>query len=291
MRTTLFLILSAGLALSQQAAPPARGGFGNAGFVPNPTYDKDPPKFPDGLKSGGVLIFSKTSGYRDEPAMQASNAALAAIAQTRGWPFFVTENGAVMNEQQLSRFKVVVWNNTSGDTLDAAQKEVFKAWMEKGGSFVGIHGAGGDPVGNYGHSSATDWKWLVDTLIGAQFTVHSTVMPGEIHIEDPKSPIARNLPALWPRAEEWYAFSESPRAKPGFHVIATVDEKSYTPGRATMGADHPMIWWHCVGNGHAVYSALGHAGRMYAEPEMIQLLDNMIAWGLAQNARACVEKK
>ncbi len=101
----------------------------------------------------------------------------------------------------------------------------------------------------------------------------------------------KNLPALWKRSEEWYAFSENPRAKPGFHMIATVDEKTYNPGRATMGADHPLIWWHCVEKGHAVYSALGHAGRMYAEPLMIQLLDNMIAWGLAENGRACTEKK
>jgi hypothetical protein len=243
------------------------------------------------MKPGGVLIFSKTSGYRDEPAMQASNAALAAIAHERGWPFFVTENGAVMNDQQLSLFKVVVWNNTSGDTLDEAQKAAFKSWMEKGGSFVGIQGAGGDPVGNYGHSSAAEWKWLVDTLIGAQFTVHSSVMPGEIHIEDPKIPIVKNLPALWRRSEEWYAFSENPRTRPGFHIVATVDEKTYNPGRATMGADHPLIWWHCVEKGHAVYSALGHAGRMYSEPMMIQLLDNMIAWGLAEHGRACVDKK
>jgi uncharacterized protein len=290
MKFIPFLLLAC-LAMAQQATPPpARAGFGNAGFVPNPTFDKDPPQLPDSLKSGGVLIFSKTSGYRDEPAMQASTAALAAIAHERGWPFFATENGAVMNEQQLSRFKVVVWNNTSGDTLDDAQKAAFKTWMEKGGSFVGIHGAGGDPIGNHGHSSAAEWKWLVDTLIGAQFTVHSSVMPGEIHIEDPKSPIAKGLPALWARSEEWYAFSENPRTKPGFHIIATVDEKTYKPGPATMGADHPLVWWHCVEKGHAVYSALGHAGRMYSEPLVIQLLDNMIAWGLAENGRACVSR-
>ena len=230
------LILAAGLAIAQQTTPPAgRGGFGNAGFVPNPAYDKEPPQLPDGMKPGAVLIFSKTSGYRDEPAMQASNAALAAIAHERGWPFFVTENGAVMNDQQLSRFKVVVWNNTSGDTLNDEQKTAFKSWMEKGGSFVGIHGAGGDPVGNYGHSSAAEWKWLVDTLIGAQFTVHSSVTPGEIHVEDPKSPLMKNLPALWKRSEEWYAFSESPRTKPGFHIVATVDEKTYNPGSRHYG--------------------------------------------------------
>src|SRR3954462_11133864 len=111
--------------MAQTPAPQAARGFGNAGFVPNPSYDKEAPQLPEGMKPGGVLIFSKTSGYRDEPAMQASNAALAAIAHERGWPFFVTENGAVMNPSQLDRFKVVIWNNTSGDTLDETQKAAF----------------------------------------------------------------------------------------------------------------------------------------------------------------------
>src|SRR5437899_13004793 len=115
-------LLFAGLAPTQQLA----------GFVPNPKFDKDPPELPADLKPGAVLIFSKTNGYRDEPAMQASDAALAAICATRGWPFFVTQNGAVMNAAQLARFKVVIWNNTSGDTLSEKQRAAFKLWMEEG---------------------------------------------------------------------------------------------------------------------------------------------------------------
>src|SRR5437763_16927232 len=94
-----------------------RGPLGGqqAGFVQNPGYDSEPPDLPAGFKPGGVLIFSKTNGFREEPAIQASNAALAAIATLRGWPSFVTENGAVMNPAQLRMFKLVVWNNTSGD--------------------------------------------------------------------------------------------------------------------------------------------------------------------------------
>src|SRR3954465_9837789 len=42
------------------------GGFGGAGFVPNPTFDKDPPVLPADLKPGGVLIYSKTNGFREE---------------------------------------------------------------------------------------------------------------------------------------------------------------------------------------------------------------------------------
>lgn len=268
-----------------------RGGFTGSGFVPNPTYDTVAPELPAELKSGGVLIYSKTNGFRDEASIRASDAALAAICTERGWPFFVTENGAVMNAAQLARFKVVVWNNNSGDTLTEEQRAAFRTWLEGGGSYVGVHGAGGDPVVSPGHTSLADWKWYVDSVVGAQFVVHSGVMPGDIHIEDTKSPIMKNLPALWHRTEEWYAFQESPRGKPGIHILATVDENSYHPGRATMatshGTDHPLIWWHCVGKGRAVYSALGHAGFMYSEELMIRLLDNEIAWGLAGSGKTC----
>src|SRR5271170_4952319 len=137
------LIAGAAVTLAQQ--PPAsgiegrgagRGGRGGGpGFVSTPTFDKEPPVLPADLKPGGVLIFSKTNGFRDDAAIQASNAALAAIAHERGWPFFITENGAVMNKDQLDKFKVVLWNNTSGDTLAADQRAAFKSWMESGGSF------------------------------------------------------------------------------------------------------------------------------------------------------------
>src|SRR5262252_1400677 len=57
-----------------------RGGGGGAFFVTTPVFETEPPVLPADLKSGGVLIYSKTNGFRDESAIQASNAALAAIA-------------------------------------------------------------------------------------------------------------------------------------------------------------------------------------------------------------------
>jgi type 1 glutamine amidotransferase len=277
------------LAIAAVSMAQEHRGFG--GYVPNPVFDKEAPVLPADLKPDGILVFSKTNGYRDEPAIQASNAVLAAIATERGWPFFITENGAVMNAAQLAKFKVVVWNNASGDTLTPDQRAAFKSWLENGGSYVGLHGAGGDPAVNPGHTSLADWKWYVENVVGAQFVVHSSIQPGDIHIEDRKSPVAKGLPETWHRAEEWYAFKENPRSQPGVHVIATVDEKTYAPGRATMGTDHPLVWWHCVGKGRALYSALGHAGYMYAEPLMIRMIDNSLAWGLAESGRNCAAAK
>jgi hypothetical protein len=257
------------------------------GRVLEPSYDTTPPELPADLRPGAVLIYSKTNGFRDEPAIQASDAALAAIAKMRGLPYFVTENGAIMNPEQLSKFKLVIWNNNSGDTLNDEQKAAFKAWMEKGGVYFGIHGAGGDPapVGDRGANfagirSEANWKWYIDNTVGVQFIGHAHIQPADIHIEDAKSPLVKGLPPVWHRADEWYAFSENPRNKPGFHVIAAVDEKSYDPANYSMGGDHPSIWWHCVGSGRALFSALGHGAEMYQEPLMIQFLDNAMAWGV-----------
>ncbi len=266
-----------------------RGQLGGqaAGFVVTPVIDTVPPELPADLKPGGILIFSKTSGFREEAAIQASDVALAVIAKVHNWPYFITENGAVMNAEQLAKFKLVIWNNTSGDSLNDAQKAAFQTWVENGGSVLGTHGAGGDPVSFPAPRTVSPWKWFIDTLLGAQFTSHSAIMPGDAHVVDAKSPITKGLPAVIRRADEWYAFTESVSKKPGYHVLITADEKSYTPGRATMGADHPLAWWHCVGKGHVVYSALGHGGMMYAETPIIQLLENAMAWGLAEHGHAC----
>lgn len=272
-------------------------GMNAVGLVQNPGYDSTPPELPADLKPGGVLIFSKTNGFRDEPAIQSSDTALAAIARLRGLPFFVTENGAVMNPEMLSKFKLVIWNNNSGDTLNDDQKAAFKDWMEKGGTYFGIHGAGGDPApvepraaAYAGIRSESNWPWYVSDIIGVQFVGHAHIQPADIHIEDTKSPLVKGLPEVWHRADEWYAFQDNPRKLTGYHIIAAVDEKSYSPDNFSMGSDHPSIWWHCVGKGRALFSALGHGAEMYQEPLMIQFLDNAMAWGLNQSKTGCPVK-
>ncbi len=259
---------------AQQPNPAAGRRGGGGGFV-TPVYDSVPPEIPAEIeRPHAVLIFSKTNGYREEPAIQASNEALVAITKKRGWPAFVTENAAVMNADQLRRFTVVIWNNTSGDVLTEAQRAAFKTWLENGGAFVGTHGAGGDP--------RYEWAWYPETLIGAQFTSHSSQQLGTVRIEDTTSPIMKGLTAVWVRTvkDEWYAFKDNPRARPGFHILATADETTYNPGRSTMGADHPMVWTHCVGKGPVFYSAIGHSAETYSEPNHLHLLEHAIAWAM-----------
>ena len=242
-------------------------------------YETAPPTLPADLPRPAILVFSKTNGFRHAESIDAANALLAGFAKEAGWGYFQTENGATFSPELLAKFDAVVFNNVSGDPFTPAQRDAFKAFLEAGGGFVGIHGSGGD----FGYL----WDWYVNDLIGAQFIGH-TMDPqfpqATVRIEDRTHPATRSLPESWTREEEWYSFDKSVRAK-GYHILATADETSYTPkgmfGQdVRMGKDHPLVWWHCVGKGRALYSALGHKPEYYSEPNHIALVKGAVNWAM-----------
>jgi type 1 glutamine amidotransferase len=254
-------------------------------------YESVPPALPDTLSKPALLIFSKTNGFRHN-SIEASNAALSGIAQRRGWSIFVTENAAVFNPDQLRRFNAMVWNSASGDVLTPDQRAAFKLYLEAGGGFLGIHGAGGD--------LKYDWRWYVETLIGAQFIGHPLdpqLQQATVRVEDNTHPATRGLGATWIRTDEWYSFASSPRGR-GYRVLASLDESSYQPlfkiplpftrPRDLHMGDHPIIWLHCVGNGRAFYSALGHEASAYAEPTHLQMLEGALDWSMGLAGSRCV---
>ena len=245
-------------------------------------YGKIPPQLPADMKRPAFLVFSKTNGFRNDDLIQAGNKALTEIAQKRGWGVYVTENSAVFNPEQLARFDAVIWANTSGDVLTLDQRKAFKDYLEQGGSFVGIHGAGGD--GHY------KWDWYADTLIGANFTGHTIWPPTQtatVQIADQQHPAMAGLPARWVTHDEWYSFDKSVRSK-GYRILATLDESTYKPrgllffSDIAMHTEHPLIWSHCIGRGRAFYSALGHAAESFGYPLHRQMLENTMLWSASE---------
>jgi type 1 glutamine amidotransferase len=256
---------------------------------PKTAYETEPVALPADLPAPALLVFTKTNGFRHEEAIPAGVALIEAIAERRGWSVFHTESGAVHTPENLARFSAVVWHQVSGDVLDEAQKQALRAWLEAGGGWVGVHGAGGD--GEYA------WRWYVEELIGAQFIGHPMgpqFQDGKLVVEDRGHPATAGLPESFVHNEEWYSFDQSVRAK-GYRVLATVDESTYSPRLEflgadrdlRMGADHPVIWSHCAGQGRVFYSALGHQAESYALPEMEKLLEGAIAWSARLEGEGC----
>lgn len=253
-------------------------------------YETVPPQLPADIKRPAILVFSKTNGFRHGDSMPVATKMFAAMAKEKGWGIYQTENGATFSPELLARFDTVVFNNVSGDPFTPEQRAAFKGWLEQGGGFVGVHASGGD----YSYA----WDWYVNDLIGAQFIGHPMnpqFQKATVKIEDATHPATKHLPETWSRTDEWYSFDASVRKKPGYTVLATLDETSYAPyfkmmfrnQNIRMGKDHPIIWTHCIGKGRALYSALGHTPESYREPEYIQLLTGAIGWAMRLEGEEC----
>lgn len=250
-------------------------------------YDTVPPRFTLPQGRPRVLLFEKINGFRDGPSVDAAHAAFVDMAKRKGWALVTTQSGAAFTPAILRRFDAVIWNNISGDVLTLSQRRAFRAWMENGGGFVGVHGTAGDPV--------YFWDWYVDGLLGARFLMHPMdpqFQTARIKIDDAAHPIARGLPAQWDSNDEWYSFKTNPRTS-GSRIVATLDESTYKPvGRGGMDlrmGDHPIAWTRCIGSGahkgRMFYSAIGHRPERYGDAVYVQMLEQAVAW--AASGEAC----
>ena len=211
-----------------------------------------------------VLVFSRTAGFR-HASIPDGIAAVRELGAGR-WETDATEDPSAFADDSLRRYRAVVFLSTTGDVLDASQEAAFERYVRAGGGFAGIHAATDTEYG---------WPWF-GKLVGARFATHPPVQVAVVRVEDRAHPSTRMLPAEWRRSDEWYSFKENPRR--GVHVLANLDERTYAPGEAAMGADHPAAWCHEFDGGRSWYTAGGHTKESFAEPLFRAHIAEGIAW-------------
>ncbi|MFP6663474.1 MAG: ThuA domain-containing protein [Deltaproteobacteria bacterium] len=257
-------------------------------IFPSDTHETVAPELPVGLAEPAVLLFTKTNSFRHVGAIKAGVSLWEKLAEEQGFAVFHTENGAILNPDDLARFDVVIFHNATGDMFDEAQQAAFQGFLEAGGGWIGVHAAG--------DSSHGGWRWYIDSMIGGLFTAHTMgpqFQEARLVVEDAEHPATRNLPAAWQHVEEWYSWDANPRDS-GFQVLVTVDESTYEPVQRMAGmerdlrmGDHPVVWTACVGSGRTFYSALGHAEEAYETEEMHTMLGGALAWASGQEGKGC----
>jgi uncharacterized protein len=201
-----------------------------------------------------LLVFSKTGGFR-HASIKDGKIALRKLATEHNFSVDFTEDAAAFSDANLAHYNAVVFMLTTGTILDDNQKAAFERYIRAGGGYVGVHSAS---------DTEYAWSWY-GGLVGAYFDRvhgHSKVVQATIHVTDRTYPSTMMLPALWVRTDEWYNFASNPRGK--VNVLMTIDESTYKGG--TMGADHPIAWYHEYDGGRAWYTALGHTSESYYEP-------------------------
>jgi len=216
--------------------------------------------------SESILVFSKTAGFRHASIEKGVQLIMDLGAQNN----FLVEHSEIssdINAENLSKYEVVVFLNTTGDILDANQQIIFERYIQAGGSFMGVHAAA---------DTEYDWPWY-GQLVGAYFESHSDVTSadGEIVIEDHAA--TEKLPMVWSRTDEWYNFRT---VYEEINVLLNLDERTYQGG--LMGENHPIAWYHEFDGGRSFYTGGGHTETSYDEPDFQNHLLGGILYCLAR---------
>ena len=245
------------------------------------SYETEKPKIEIPKDKMAVLLFSKTTGYRHGESIDASKKVFADMAKKNNWSLYETEEGGIFNAEQLAQFKVVIFNNSTGEVINDEQKKVLENYVENGGGFIGIHGSGDD---------SHHWNWYNQNLLGAKFSHHPLnpqLQKTDLYL-DPNvdSTLKQNLSLKWSHTDEWYIFFENPRAK-GFNIIYTLNGDSIIPSGNMlwittktfgMGKDHPVAWYKPTGKGRTFYTSIGHNAVAWGRTEFGQLIENAVNW-------------
>ncbi len=204
-------------------------------------------------ESINLLVFTKTEGFRHtsiEPGVEA----MKKICQENGFSLDHSEDASVFTAENLAKYQVMVFLNTTGDILNDAQQQAMESFIRNGGGFVGIHSA---------TDTEYDWPWY-GRLVGAYFESHPKVQPAVLHVIDQQHPATEMLPTQWPRTDEWYNFKEM---NPEVNVLITLDESTYEGGKN--GEFHPFAWYHDYDGGRAFYTLGGHTEETFSESQFL----------------------
>jgi glucose/arabinose dehydrogenase/type 1 glutamine amidotransferase len=219
-----------------------------------------------------VLVFTKTEGP-EHPATRSGVRALRELGDDNDFRVTATDSAAVFTAANLARYRAVVFLNTSGDVLADAQQAAFESYVQGGGGFVAVHAA---------IETEPAWQFLTDAL-GARSTGLSGIEEATVKVADRVHPSSEDLPEYWTRTDRWFNFDKNVR---GFqHVLATVDESTYTGG--TMGFDHPIAWCQDFQGGRAWYTGRGGTPQGFSSDSLQEQLLGGIEWAAGVEKGDC----
>ncbi len=229
-----------------------------------------------------VLVFSRTTGFRHADAIAAGRTEITAMGEAGNYNVDLTEDATRFSDAGLRPYEVVVFLNTDGEgILNGAQRNAFERWTQQGGGIVSIHADA---------NADRNWAWKGDMMGGAWFQNHPEgalqFQNATVNRVDDTHPATAGVPENWVREDEWYNFTEEPE---NVHVLLKLDESTYVEQDGSDGVndDHPISWCSNYDGGRHFYTALGHNGSYWAEPDYKDHIRGAIDWASGEAQGDC----
>jgi uncharacterized protein len=219
-----------------------------------------------------VLVYTSPDRWHN-PTVPVAITEFQEMAKRHDFGLSWTQQPQSFTDENLQRFHVIVFLQSTGSELSGEQMESFKNFIRNGGGFAGIHGA----------SIAADREEWYQKLIGRVFTEHPEVQTAVMNVVDKSHPSTMHLPDRWVWTDEWYAFGE--QLVDNLNYLLTVDENTYDTDRtwgddrsSAMGDFHPVAWYHEYDGGRSFFTSLGHMPELFRDPWFLKHIYGGIFW-------------
>lgn len=207
-------------------------------------------------KPDKVLVFTKTSGFRHK-SIDVGLKTIRDLGVQNNFEITQTDDAQLFSSEGLKPYQLVIFLNTTGDVLNEIEQKAFEAFIQNGGSFLGVHAAS---------DTEFEWPWY-GKLVGAYFLDHPKHASATLTRLNSKHPSTKHLPEKWIHFDEWYNFKSINK---DINVLLNLEEATYKGGKN--GKNHPIAWYHEFDGGLSFYTGLGHTIESYADPNFKQHL-------------------
>jgi len=236
-------------------------------FSPATAQKKKSPKFK-------VIVLAEM-GDRHRPYVDAARLWLEEEAKAKGFAIDYIENPEKVNDAFLSQYQLFIQLNYPPYMWSDSAKASFERYINEGkGGWIGFHHA--TLLGEF--DGYAMWPWFHEFMGSIRFKNYiATFVSATVNVEDKAHPVMKKLPAkFFIEKEEFYTYDASPRAN--VHVLASVDEGTYSPDSDIKMGDHPVVWTNPKYKARNVYIFMGHDPSLFKSADYKMMFSNAIAW-------------
>ena len=234
--------------------------------------DQQAPKF-------RVIVLAEKGGIH-KPFVDAATIWLNKLAIEQRFAIDYIDNTEPIDDTYLSQHRLFIQLNYPPYNWTPTAQAAFIKYIEKGkGGWIGFHHA--TLLGEF--DGFKIWPWFSDFMGGIRFTAYiPTFVDGTVTIEDPSHATMKDVSSPFVvNQEEWYTWDKSPR--PSVRVLASVDERTYTPDTKIKMGDHPVIWTNEHYKARNIYIFMGHHPELFQNAAFTTIFRNSIFWAADQH--------
>ena len=222
-----------------------------------------------------VIALYENGGHHIEYS-KAARVWLDKLATDSNFTIDYIQNTDKIDDTFLSHYQLFIQLDYAPYAWKEKAVTAFQNYITQGkGGWIGFHHA--SLLGEF--DGYPMWNWFHEFMGGIRFKNYiSTFAKATVNVEDANNPVMKGVsPSFTVEKEEWYTYDKDPR--PNVHVLATVDESTYSPtSTIKMRGDHPVVWSNLNYKARNIYIFMGHSPVLFDSKDYITLFSNAIFW-------------